>query len=88
MRRIISLILFSCFTVSLLAQVGIKVNYNGSNATKRMVACDPPGFEIQFDGIYELPRIGKDIVYTKWNVDGTSKRKVLKWNGSRFVSER
>ena len=33
MRRIISLILFSCFTVSLLAQVGIKVNNNGSKPT-------------------------------------------------------
>ena len=54
------------------------------NATKRMVSCDPPGFNIEYDGIYELPRIGKDIIYTKWNDDGTTKRKILKWNGRRF----
>ena len=58
--------------------------YRYDNATKRMVRCDPPGFEIEYDGIYELPRIGKDIIYTKWNDDGTTKRKVLKWNGRRF----
>ena len=54
------------------------------NATKRMVECDPPGFEIDYSCTYELPRSGKDIVVTQWNVDGSSKQKVLKWNGSRF----
>lgn len=58
--------------------------YRYDNATKRMVQCDPPGFEIKYDGIYELPRIGKDIIYTKWNDDGTTNKKVLKWNGRRF----
>jgi hypothetical protein len=48
------------------------------------VACDPPGFEIDYGCTYELPRAGKDIVAIQWNVDGTSKRKVLKWNGRRF----
>ena len=54
------------------------------NATKRMVECDPPGFEIDYSCTYELPRSGKDIVVTQWNADGSSKRKVLKWNGKRF----
>ena len=54
------------------------------NTTKRMVRCDPPGFEIKYDGIYELPRIGKDIIYTKWNDDGTTEQKVLRWNGREF----
>ena len=58
--------------------------YRYNNATKRMVACDPPGFEIDYSCTYELPRVGKDIVVTKWNDDGTFKRKVLKWNGRRF----
>ena len=58
--------------------------YRYDNATKRMMRCDPPGFEIEYDGIYELPRIGKDIIYTKWNDDGTTKKKVLRWNGRRF----
>ena len=58
--------------------------YRYDNATKRMVRCDPPGFDIEYDGIYELPRTGKDIIYIKWNDDGTTKRKVLKWNGKRF----
>lgn len=58
--------------------------YRYDNATKRMVPCDPPGFEIEYDGIYELPRIGKDIIYIKWNDNGTTKQKVLKWNGRRF----
>ncbi|MBR4390082.1 MAG: formylglycine-generating enzyme family protein [Prevotella sp.] len=49
-----------------------------------MVRCDPPGFEIKYDGIYELPRIGKDIIYTKWNDDGTTEQKVLRWNGREF----
>lgn len=61
--------------------------YRYDNATQRMVACDPPGFEIECNGAYELPRIGKDIIYTEWKDDGTTKRKVLKWNGRRFVAE-
>lgn len=58
--------------------------YRYDNATKRMVHCDPPGFEIEYGGIYELPRIGKDIIYTQWNDDGTTKQKKLRWNGRRF----
>ena len=58
--------------------------YRYDNATKRMKYCDPPGFEIDYNGTYELPRIGKDIIYTKWNDDGTTKRKVLEWNGKGF----
>ena len=58
--------------------------YRYDNATKRMVGCDPPGFEIVYDGIYELPRIGKDIIHTQWNDDGTTKQKIFKWNGRRF----
>ena len=58
--------------------------YRYNKATKRMVPCDPPGFEIDYSCTYELPRSGKDIVVTQWNVDGSSKQKVLKWNGSRF----
>lgn len=55
-----------------------------NNATKLMVGCEPPGFEIDYGGIYELPRVGKDIIYTQWNEDGTTKKKILKWNGRRF----
>ncbi len=58
--------------------------YRYNIATKRIVACDPPGFEIDYGCTYELPRAGKDIVATQWNVDGSSKQKVLKWNGRRF----
>ncbi len=58
--------------------------YRYDNATKRMVRCDPPGFEIDYGGTYELPRIGKDIIYIRWNGDGTNKKEILKWNGRRF----
>ena len=55
-----------------------------NNATKRMVGCEPPGFEIEYGGIYELPRVGKDIIYTQWNEDGSTIKKILKWNGRKF----
>ena len=58
--------------------------YRYDNTTKSMVACDPPGFEIEYNGIYNLPRTGKDIIFTQWNDDGSTKQKVLKWNGRRF----
>lgn len=58
--------------------------YRYNNATKTMVACEPPGFEIDYYGIYELPRMGKDIIYTKWNDDGSTNRMALKWNGRQF----
>lgn len=58
--------------------------FHYNNATKLMVGCEPPGFEIDYGGIYELPRVGKDIIYTQWNEDGTTKKKILKWNGRRF----
>jgi hypothetical protein len=55
-----------------------------NNATKRMEACDAPGFEVDYRCIYELPRKGKDIICTLWNDDGTTKQTVLKWDGKRF----
>ena len=67
-----------------ISEVSNFVFYRYNNATKRMVRCDPPGFEIEYNGVYELPRIGKDIIFTQWNDDGTTKRKILKWNGRRF----
>ena len=54
------------------------------NSTKRMVACDPPGFEIDYGLLYELPRTGKDIITTRWNADGTTKQSKLRWDGKRF----
>ena len=58
--------------------------YRYDNATKRMVACDPPGFEIDYGCSYELPRDGKDIIVTQWKEDGSTIEKTLKWNGKRF----
>lgn len=58
--------------------------YRYDNATKRMVGCDPPGFEIDYSCNYELPRKGKDIITTRWNDDGTTKQTILKWDGKRF----
>jgi len=55
-----------------------------NNATKRMEACDAPGFEVDYRCIYELPRKGKDIICTLWNDDGTTKQTVLKWDGKQF----
>ena len=55
-----------------------------NNATKTMVACEPPGFEIDCYGIYELPRKGKDIIFIQWNEDGSTTRKTLKWDGRKF----
>lgn len=54
------------------------------NATKRMVGCDAPGFEVDYRCIYELPRSGKDIISTLWNDDGSTRQTILKWDGSRF----
>jgi hypothetical protein len=67
-----------------ITEVSNFVFYRYNNATKRMVRCDPPGFEIEYNGVYELPRIGKDIIFTQWNDDGTTKKKILKWNGRHF----
>ena len=67
-----------------ISEVSNFVFYRYNNATKRMVRCDPPGFEIEYNGVYELPRIGKDIIFTQWNDDGTTKKKILKWNGRHF----
>lgn len=58
--------------------------YRYNNATKRMVACDAPGFEVDYGCIYELPRKGKDIICTLWNDDGTTQQTILKWDGKRF----
>lgn len=57
-----------------------------NNATKKMTYCDPPGFEVQYaDATYALPRTGKDITVKKWNKNGTTTKKKLKWNGRRFT---
>ena len=58
--------------------------YRYNNATKRMEACDAPGFEIDYSCNYELPRKGKDIICTRWNDDGTTRQTILKWDGKRF----
>lgn len=58
--------------------------YRYNNATKRMEACDAPGFEVDYRCIYELPRKGKDIICTRWNDDGTTQQKILKWDGKQF----
>ena len=58
--------------------------YRYDNNTKRMVACDPPGFEIEYSGTYSMPRVGKNIIFTHWNDDGSTTEKVLRWNGRRF----
>ena len=55
------------------------------NATKKMVLCDAPGFKVDYGSAYALPRIGKDIVVTKWTDNGKKTQKTLKWNGRRFT---
>ena len=63
--------------------------YRYDNATKKMTLCEAPGFEVVYgteDGAwvsYDLPRSGKDIIYTEWK-DNAKKQKTLKWNGRRF----
>ena len=58
--------------------------YRYDNVTKRMVGCEPPGFEIDYSGTYELPRSGKDIIFNKYDEDGSFKQITLKWNGKQF----
>ena len=60
------------------------LRYN--NATKKMVYCDPPGFEVDYNETsYALPRTGKHIVVTKWDKSGNKiQETMLKWNGRRF----
>ena len=59
--------------------------YRYNNATKRMIMCDPPGFDVKyFDTSYALPRTGKDIIVTTWNDSGEKEEKALKWNGHQF----
>lgn len=59
--------------------------YRYNNATKKMVPCDAPGFEVTYsDTSYSMPRVGKDITVTKWNDNGTKTQTTLKWNGRRF----
>ena len=60
------------------------VFFRYDNATKRMKGCEPPGFEIDYSLLYELPRNGKDIITTRWNDDGSTKQIVLKWDGKQF----
>ena len=55
------------------------------NATKRMVRCDAPGFDVEYiNSAYALPRIGKDITVMQWDKNGKKKQKILKWNGQGF----
>ena len=55
-----------------------------------MTMCEAPGFNGSFcsdeyDWIsYDLPRTGKDIIYTEWKDNAKKKQKTLKWNGSKF----
>lgn len=59
--------------------------YRYNNSTKKMVYCDAPGFDVEyFDMSYSMPRIGKNIVVTKWHDDGTKTERTLKWNGRSF----
>lgn len=64
-----------------------------NNATKTMKECDPPGFEQKYgtdDGAsvsYSLPRVGKDIILTKWYENGRTKKQTLKWNGRKFTAQ-
>ena len=58
--------------------------YRYNNATHKMTDCNPPGFNIEYDCAYELPRTGKNITVTKWNANGTKTKRTLKWNGHRF----
>lgn len=60
------------------------LRYN--NATKKMVYCDPPGFEVDYNETsYALPRTGKHIVVTKWDKSGNKiQETMLKWNGRQF----
>ena len=58
--------------------------YRYTNATKKMVACDAPGFKVDYGTAYALPRNGKNIITTKWNDNGTKITKTLKWNGRKF----
>ena len=59
--------------------------YRYTNATKKMVMCDAPGFETEYFGTsYILPRNGKDIIVNKWDDNGKKTQKTLKWNGRRF----
>ena len=64
--------------------------YRYDNATKKMTSCEAPGFDVVSatdDGAwvsYDLPRSGKDIIYTEWKDNIKKKQKTLKWNGRRF----
>lgn len=59
--------------------------YRYNNATKKMTYCDPPGFKVEYDCSYAMPRAGKDITVTKWDTNGKKlHQKTLKWNGRRF----
>lgn len=64
--------------------------YRYDNATKKMTSCEAPGFDVAFatdDGAwvsYDLPRSGKDIIYTEWKDNAKKAQKTLKWNGHRF----
>ena len=64
--------------------------YRYDNATKKMTLCEAPGFEVTFVTddeawvCYDLPRSGKDIIYTEWKDNVKRKQKTLKWNGRRF----
>ena len=61
------------------------VFYRYNNATKKMGMCSAPGFDVEYANItYSLPRIGKNIIVTRWDDNGRKTQKTLKWNGRRF----
>ena len=73
MKRLFLAIISACLTLTLAAQGGIRVNYQGANPTIGDYAW----------ASYALPRSGKDITVTYWK-DGSKKQKTLKWNGRQF----
>lgn len=54
------------------------------NASKKMFMCDSPGFKLDKNSTYTLPRKGKDIIVTKPDRAGKNQKKTLKWNGWHF----
>lgn len=58
--------------------------YRYNNATKKMTYCAPPGFEVDYDCSYALPRSGKNIIVTRWDDIVPVSERTLKWNGHNF----
>ena len=57
-----------------------------TNSSRTMQYCEAPCFDTEFfNTSYTLPRIGKNIIMTKWLEDGTKAETTLKWNGHGFA---